>query len=119
MKALKLWILIASVASLLGVMIATVAAADAAKDTAATVTGKSSCGGCSGVVDGCCLMLTDQDLASAGSSVGDSDSLKAAFKVRHGGKTMTATLAGKPETKKGNDGGEYKEVKVSEVKIQS
>ena len=32
---------------------------------------------------------------------------------------MTATLAGKPETKKGKDGKDYKEVKVKDVKVSS
>jgi hypothetical protein len=49
---------------------------------------------------------------------GNSESLKAAFNERSSGKTMTAKLAGKPVTKKGKDGQEYKEVKVSEVKVE-
>jgi hypothetical protein len=90
----------------------------AVADEAKTVSGKSSCGGCDGVVKGCCVMLTD------GSGVrwilrGDSPGLKAAFKARHGGKTMTATLAGEPVTKKDGEGKEYKEVKVSGVKAGS
>ncbi len=32
-----------------------------ADDTANTISGKSSCGGCSGVVKGCCVMVTDAD----------------------------------------------------------
>ncbi len=91
---------------------------DAPKDEAKTVTGKSSCGGCDGVVKGCCVMLTD-DGGLRWILRGDSESLKAAFKARHGGKSMTATLAGKAETKKDKDGKEYKEVKVSEVKVNS
>jgi hypothetical protein len=83
-----------------------------------TVTGTSSCGGCSGVAGSCCLLLTDKD---GGRWVlkGDSESFKAAFKVRSAGKTMTGTLVGTPSTKKGNDGSSYKEVKVSAVKIES
>ena len=74
-----------------------------AADKAKTVTGTASCGGCSGVADGCCLLLTDKD---GGRWVlkGDSESLKAAFEERKSGKMMTATLAGKPVTKKGEDG---------------
>jgi hypothetical protein len=91
-----------------------VMAADAAK----TVSGKSSCGGCAGVVHGCCLMLTDSD---GGRWIlrGTSESLKAAFDARKDGKTMTATLAGKPVTRKDGAGKEYNEVKVSAVKIGS
>ncbi|MGD0896384.1 MAG: hypothetical protein ABR915_01025 [Thermoguttaceae bacterium] len=87
-----------------------------ADDAAKTVTGKSSCGGCTGVAASCCVLLTDKDGGRWVLS-GDSESLKAAFKVRSSGKTMTATLAGKPVSKKSSDGKEYKEVKVSEVSI--
>ncbi len=89
-----------------------------AGDSAKTIVGKADCGGCSGVVEGCCVMLTDK----AGDRWilrGDSKTLKAAFKLRHSGKTMTATLAGKPETKTGKDGKEYKEVQVSAVQVAS
>ena len=89
-----------------------------AEDAAKTISGKASCGGCSGVVKGCCLMLTDSD-GVRWVLRGDNKILKAAFKVRHSGKTMTATLAGDPVAKKGNDGKEYKEVKVSAVKVKS
>ena len=89
-----------------------------AADTAKTVTGKSSCGGCTGVAKGCCVLLTDKD-GICWVLRGDSESLKAAFTERHKGETMTATLAGTPVTKKGKDGKDYKEVKVSEVKVGS
>ncbi len=89
-----------------------------AADVPKTVTGKSSCGGCTGVVKGCCLLLTDKD-GVRWVLRGESEGLKAAFEKRHSGKTMTATLAGKPVTKKGKDGKDYKEVKASEVKIKS
>jgi hypothetical protein len=82
------------------------------------VTGKSSCGGCAGVTASCSILLTDKDGGRWALS-GDSDSVKAAFKARGGGKNMTATLAGKPVTKKAKDGKEYKEAKVSEIKIGS
>ena len=57
-----------------------------------TISGKSACATCDGVT-------------------------KAAHKVRKGGEKMTATLAGEPETKKDDKGKEYKEAKVSEIKI--
>ena len=114
MKALKVPILVVIVAFVFNVMTMAVVAADSAQ----TVTGKSSCGGCSGVVKGCCVMLTDKD-GVRWVLRGNSESLKAAFKVRHEDKTMTATLAGTPVTKKGKDGKDYKEVKVSGVKIGS
>ena len=110
----KLPIVVLVVAFLLSVMTAAVVAADDAK----TVTGKSTCGGCTGVVKGCCVLLTDDD-GTRWILRGNSESLKAAFKERHSGKMMTATLAGTPVTKKGKDGKDYKEVKVSEVKIGS
>ncbi len=81
-----------------------------------SVTGKASCAGCSGLVEGCNLLLTDKD-GGRWLLKGDSDSFKAAFKARGGGKTMTATLDGDAVTKKAKDDKEYKEVKVSEVKI--
>ena len=76
-------------------------ATDAAK--AKTITGTPSCGGCSGVTGSCCVLLTDKEgvrWALTG------DSVKAVFDARHGDKAMTATLAGKPVTKKGKDGKE-------------
>ena len=63
-----------------------------AEDAAKTISGKASCGGCSGVVKGCCLMLTDSN-GVRWVLRGDSKILKAAFNARHSGKTMTATLA--------------------------
>jgi hypothetical protein len=90
-----------------------------ADDTATTVTGKASCGHCSGVVSGtCCVLLTDSD---GGRWVlkGKSDTLQAAMAERKSGKMMTATVVGKPVAKKGKDGRDYKEVKVSEIKIAS
>ncbi|MGB7735902.1 MAG: hypothetical protein WBL72_19660 [Thermoguttaceae bacterium] len=99
-------------------MLLIIAACALAADVPKTVTGKSSCGGCTGVVKGCCLLLTDKD-GVRWVLRGESEGLKAAFEKRHSGKTMTATLAGKPVTKKGKDGKDYKEVKASEVKIKS
>jgi len=89
-----------------------------ADDAAKTITGKTSCGGCSGVVKGCCVLLTDTD-GVRWVLKGDSENVKAAFKQRHSGKTMTATLAGEATTKKGKDGKEYREVKASEIKVGS
>jgi hypothetical protein len=89
-----------------------------ADDAAKTVTGNTSCGGCSGVVKGCCVMLTDKD-GVRWILRGDSDSLKAAFKDRHDGKPRTAILSAEPVTKKDKEGKEYKEVKVSEIKAGS
>jgi hypothetical protein len=108
--------------SVLGLVVALVVTLGAqcvwADDAATTVSGKASCGGCSGVVEGCCLMLTDTD---GGRWIlrGESKSLKSAFATRHGGKTMTATYEGKPATKKDKDGKEYKEVTAKDVKIAS
>jgi len=89
-----------------------------ADDAAKTITGKSSCGGCDGVVRGCCVMLTDAD-GARWILRGDSEILKPAFAVRHSGKTMTATLLDEPATKKGKDGKDYKEVKVKDIKVSS
>ena len=98
-------------------------AADAPKpdapkaDAPKTVTGKSECATCSGVTAaGHNIMLIDKD-GNRWVLVGDSDAYKKAHEVRKAGKTMTATLAGDPVTKKDANGKEYKEVKVSDVKI--
>ena len=89
-----------------------------ADDAAKKVSGKASCGGCSGVVKGCCVMLTDAD-GDRWILRGDSKILKKAFAARHSGKSMTATYADEPTTKKGKDGKDYKEVTVKEVKVKS
>lgn len=87
-----------------------------------TISGKSGCAECEGVVkhgdNAMHIMLTDK----AGTRwvlVGDSASYKEAHKIRTDGKTMTATFAADPVTKKGEDGKEYKEVKVSDVKVEA
>jgi hypothetical protein len=93
--------------------------ADKAADKAdvKTVSGKSACAKCEGLpVKDHYILLTAAD-GTRWVLIGDSASYKAAFKVRDQDKKMTATLAGKPETKKDEDGKEFKEVKVSEVKI--
>ena len=113
MNSMKWLVPIVVLAVVLGLVGYSVAA-----DTPKTITGTSSCGGCSGVAQGCCVLLTDKD---GGRWVlkGDDESVKSAFQARSEGKKMTATLTGKPVTKKGKDGKDYKEVKVSKVKIES
>ncbi len=84
-----------------------------------TISGKSGCSECDGVVKaGHNILLTDKD-GNRWVLIGDSDSYKEAHKVRMDGKKMTATLAGEPQVKKGEDGKEYKEVKVSDVKVEA
>lgn len=101
----------------LAVAVSLTAAGAMAADAAKTVSGKASCGGCTGVVKGCCVLLTD----SAGDRWilrGDKDKLKAAFDARHDSKKkMTATYKGDATAKKGKDGKEYKEITVTEVKV--
>lgn len=116
MKSLR-WLMVIAAAALLLTLGSFTLAADQGKD-AKTITGSPSCGGCAGAVKGCCVMLTDKD-GVRWVLRGDSDALKAAFKKRHGSQSMTATLSGEPATKKGKDGKEYREVQVSDVKIQS
>ncbi len=96
-------------------------AKDDQKSATKTITGKSSCAECEGVAkasEPMHIMLTDKD-GTRWVLIGDSESYKAAHKVRHESKTMTATFAGDPVTKKGEDGKEYKEVKVSDVKVEA
>jgi hypothetical protein len=117
MKAMKWLVLIVAVAMIVSFG-AYAMAADAPKDSPKTITGKSSCGGCTGVTGSCCVLLTDK-AGGRWALKGDSESVKAAFKDRSAGKIMTATLAGKPVAKKDKDGKDYMEVKVSEVKVKS
>ena len=84
-----------------------------------TVSGKSTCAECDGITkSGHNIMLVDKD-GTRWVLIGDSASYKEAHKVRHEGKKMTATLAGEPQAKKGEDGKEYKEVKVTDVKVEA
>ncbi|HEV8378874.1 MAG TPA: hypothetical protein VGP99_08485 [Tepidisphaeraceae bacterium] len=84
-----------------------------------TISGKSACAECDGVTKaGHNIMLVDKD-GTRWVLIGDSASYKEAHKVRHEGKTMTATYAGDPQVKKGEDGKDYKEVKVSDVKVEA
>ena len=114
MNLAKVWVFGLVVALLVAVGAERAWADDAAK----TVSGKATCGGCSGVVKGCCVMVTDAD-GARWILRGDKAVLKEAFAARHQGKTVTATLANEPVTKKGKDGKDYKEVKVSDVKVSS
>ena len=83
-----------------------------------TVSGKSGCATCEGLTTkGHQILLTAAD-GTRWVLDGDSASYKAAHKVRDEGKKMTAKLAGEPVTKKDDAGKEYKEVKVSDVKIE-
>ena len=96
-----------------------VATAARAEDKAKTVSGKSECATCSGVTSaGHNIMLVDSK-GDRWVLIGDSASYKAAHEVRKSEKKMTATLDGEPVAKKDENGKEYKEVKVSDVKIES
>jgi hypothetical protein len=103
---------------LVAAVVLSLAAYAMAADAAKTVTGKASCGGCTGVTQGCSVLLTDNN---GGRWVlkGKTDILKSAMEQRSSGKSMTATIVGKPVVKTGKDGQEYKEVKVSQIKIAS
>ena len=92
-----------------------------AKDAEAKqVSGKSGCATCEGVTadSGHPIMLTDKE-GNRWVLIGDSEDYKAAHKARKAGKTMTATLAGEPTAKKDADGKEYKEAKISAIKIEA
>lgn len=95
------------------------ATAARAEEKVKTVSGKSECATCSGVTSaGHNIMLVD-DKGERWVLIGDSASYKAAHEVRKNDKKMTATLAGDPVVKKDDNGKEYKEAKVSDVKIES
>jgi hypothetical protein len=84
---------------------------------AKTVSGKSACATCEGLTaKGHQILLTAND-GTRWVLVGNGAAYDAAHKVRDEGKKMTATLAGEPVTKKDEAGKEYKEVKISDIKI--
>ena len=94
-------------------------AKDDQKSATKTITGKSGCAECDGVTKaGHNIMLIDKE-GTRWVLLGDSESYKKAHEVRHDGKTMTATLTSEPQVKKGEDGKDYKEVKVSDVKVEA
>ena len=95
---------------------------DVAKSDAATVktiTGKSACATCEGVTkDGHAILLIDKE-GMRWVLTGEGKDYDAAHKVRKDGKTLTASYSGEPLVKKDADGKEFKEVKVTDVKIES
>jgi len=96
-----------------------VLAKDEKKAETKTISGKSGCAECDGVTKaGHNIMLIDKD-GTRWVLIGDSESYKKAHEVRHEGKTMTATVTSDPVVKKGEDGKDYKEVKVSDVKVEA
>ena len=94
-------------------------AADAKKE-AKTVTGKSGCATCEGVTadEHAILLLAKDGTRWVLTAEKDSEAYKKAHKVRQEGKEMVATLAGEPKTKKGEDGKEFKEAKISDIKVK-
>jgi hypothetical protein len=92
--------------------------ADKSTAKAKTVSGKSGCATCEGLTDKGHQILIIADDGTRWVLTGDSASYKAAHKVRQDEKKMTAKLAGEPVTKKDDSGKEYKEAKVSEIKIE-
>jgi hypothetical protein len=93
----------------------------AADKEAKTVTGKSSCATCDGITKAKHeVMLVDKD-GMRWVLVKDKDAkgYEKAHDVRKEDKKMTATLSSEPQVKKDDNGKEYKEVKVSEIKIEA
>ena len=85
-----------------------------------TVSGKSACATCDGVTKAAhhvMIVAEDGTRWVLTPDTKENESYKAAHKARKGGEKMTATLASEPETKKDDKGKEYKEAKVSEIKI--
>ena len=110
---------ICAVALLAAFACANIARADDKADKPKTISGKSACATCSGVTSaGHKIMIVDSD-GYRWVLLGDNDAYKAAHKERKNDKKMTATLDGEPVVKKDSDGKEYKEVKVSDIKVES
>lgn len=94
--------------------------ASAEKAPAKSVSGKSACATCTGVTSaGHNIMIVAEDGTRwvLIADKPDNESYKAAHKQRTKGVTMTATTCSEPVTKTDEKGKEYKEVKVSEVKV--
>ena len=88
------------------------------KTEAKTVSGKSGCATCDGLpVKGHKILLTADD-GTRWVLEGDDATYKTAHKVRKDGKKMTAKLASEPVSKKDDSGKEYKEAKISEIKVE-
>ena len=88
------------------------------KAEAKTVSGKSGCATCDGLpVKGHKILLTADDGTRWVLDGSDAD-YKAAHKVRKNDKKMTAKLSSEPVTKKDDSGKEYKEAKISEIKVE-
>ncbi|MDB5300123.1 MAG: hypothetical protein JWO87_1786 [Phycisphaerales bacterium] len=125
MKRTTLAALAAAVLSV-GIFSANVRAEKAAKSDkpaatteAKTVSGKTGCATCEGVTaKGHSILLTDKD-GYRWVLLGDGPAYKKIHEVRKDGKTVTATLSGDPVVKKDSDGKEYKEVKISDIKVDA
>jgi hypothetical protein len=122
MKRANVWVLalaLLAVGAWAGNAVAAEKADKATKTAKKTISGKSDCATCSGITeDGHQIMLVDKK-GMRWVLLGDSESYKKAHKVRMDDKKMTATLAGDPVTKKDRFGKEYKEVKVTDVTVES
>ena len=95
------------------------AAASKSDSDVKTITGKSACATCEGVTSsGHAILLIDKD-GGRWVLLGSGKAYDAASEIRKQGKTMTATLCSTPCVKKGSDGKDYKEVKVSDIKIDA
>ncbi|MDB5357022.1 MAG: hypothetical protein JWN24_3475 [Phycisphaerales bacterium] len=91
----------------------------AATAEAKTITGKTGCATCEGVTTkGHSILLTDKD-GYRWVLLGDGPTYKKIHEIRKDAKTVTATLAGEPVVKKDPDGKEYKEVKISDIKVDA
>lgn len=85
-----------------------------------TVSGTSACAMCEGLpVADHAIMIKAKD-GTRWVLLGDDkvEGYKKAFEDRMDGKQMTATLASAPETKKDNDGKEFKQAKISAIKVK-
>ena len=102
----------------LGLFSVSVFGKDEAAKEEKTVAGKSACATCDGVTkDGHKIMIVDKD-GTRWVLIGEGENYKKAHKVRDKGVKMTATYTEEPVTKKDEDGKEYKEVKIKDVKVE-
>lgn len=102
---------VAALVAALSLAVGTFSFAEDKKKEAKTVSGTSGCATCEGLTkdDTRWVLIAESK---------DSEAYKKAHKVRQDGKEMTATLAGEPKTKKGEDGKEFKEARITDIKVK-
>jgi len=91
--------------------------ADKANADVKKITGKDECAACEGITGSDQDVLLVEKDGTPWVLIGSGPGYQAAQDGHNEGKTITATLVGKPVSKIGLNGKPYNEVKVSDIKI--